>query len=97
MHAVYEPPLWITQETSRANPDFHHGLLEADDPDQPSFTRRRKSCASICTFLAMSGSWSFSNMISLAAISAASLGLKPRITSPSARLMKLSGARDAGR
>src|SRR5207245_3312333 len=27
MHAVYEPPLWITQETSRANPDFHHGLL----------------------------------------------------------------------
>jgi len=28
MHAVYEPPLWITQETSRANPDFHHGLLE---------------------------------------------------------------------
>ena len=29
MHAVYEPPLWITQETSRANPDFHHGLLAA--------------------------------------------------------------------
>src|SRR5207253_7310791 len=29
MHAVYEPPLWITQETSRANPDFHHGLLGA--------------------------------------------------------------------
>ena len=28
MHAVYEPPLWITQETSRANPDFHHGLLD---------------------------------------------------------------------
>src|SRR5438094_6071045 len=27
MHAVYEPALWITQETSRANPDFHHGLL----------------------------------------------------------------------
>src|SRR5207253_2852141 len=23
----YEPPLWITQEISRANPDFHHGLL----------------------------------------------------------------------
>src|SRR5213596_1390989 len=70
--------------------------LEGDDPDQPSFTRRRKSSASICTFLAMSGSWSFSNMISLDAISAASLGLKPRkprITSPLARLMKLSGAR----
>src|SRR5207248_11394265 len=34
MHAVYEPPLWITQETSRANPDFHHGLLgfKADRP-----------------------------------------------------------------
>src|SRR5207244_5074514 len=71
--------------------------LEADDPDQPSFTRRRKSCASICTFLAMSGSWSFSNMISLAAISAASLGLKPRINSPLARMMKLSGARYAVR
>jgi len=28
MHAVYEPPLWITQETSPANPDFHHGLLD---------------------------------------------------------------------
>jgi hypothetical protein len=61
----------------------------------PFFTRRRKCCASICTLLAMSGSWSFSNMISLAAISAASLDLKPRITNPLARLMKLSGAKGA--
>src|SRR5207249_11795800 len=37
MHAVYEPPLWITQETSRANPDFHHGLL---GPPQ-AFNRNR--------------------------------------------------------
>src|SRR5438128_8234077 len=50
MHAVYEPPLWITQETSRANPDFHHGLLgsalstlpreERSDPEAP-----RPTCA----------------------------------------------------
>jgi hypothetical protein len=61
----------------------------------PSLTRRRKSCASICTFRAISGSWSFSNIISLAAISAASLGFKPRITNPLARAMKFSGAKDA--
>src|SRR5437870_12380742 len=33
MHAVYASPLWITQETSRANPDFHHGLLEQENGD----------------------------------------------------------------
>ena len=56
------------------------GRLESLEQSQinPSFTRRRKPCASICTFLAMSGSSWFSNIISLAVISAASLGLKPR-------------------
>src|SRR5437899_11390688 len=42
MHAVYEPPLWITQETSRANPDFHHGLLDGGvgfDGSLPSIPR----------------------------------------------------------
>src|SRR2546426_12784178 len=43
----------------------------------------------------MSGSSWFSNMISFAVISAASLGLKPRFTNPLARAMKLSGLRDA--
>jgi hypothetical protein len=33
-------------------------------------------------------------MISLAAISAASFGLKPRMTNPLARAMKLAGSRD---
>src|SRR5205823_14770339 len=37
----------------------------------------------------------FSNMISFAVISAASVGLKPRITNPLARAMKLSGLRAA--
>ncbi len=70
-------------------------MLRTAGTAQVSFTRFRKSFASIRTFLAMSGSWSFSNIISFEAISAASLGLKPRITNPLARVTKLSGARDA--
>ncbi len=84
------------QREGRATPpSFLFARKRTKSQISPSFTRRRKSCASRCTFRAMSGSWSFSNMISLAAISAASLGFKPRITNPLARAMKFSGAKDA--
>src|SRR2546428_181182 len=55
MHAVYEPPLWITQETSRANPDFHHGLLAS----RPR-TRKKQTCERNrrCTALPSNGSYS---------------------------------------